>query len=198
MTTDSDLIRRSSRDPRAFAALYDKYSRAVYRYAATRAGESVAEDVMSQTFLVAYEGLDSFDHQWEDARPWLFGIATNLLRRHHRTEARRLKAFAKAAGRGSYDDGADRVAERLDAAAATSNLAGAMRTLSPADRECLLLYAWADLTYEGIALATGVPVGTVRSRLNRARRIVRDAAGLRNTDDKEIEHGRVITPARNA
>lgn len=198
VTTDSDLIRRSSEDPQAFAALYDKYARAVHRYAATRAGESVAEDVMSQTFLIAYEGLDSFDHRWEDARPWLFGIATNLLRRHHRTEARRLKAFAEAAGRGSYDDGTDRVAERLDAAAATSNLAAAMRTLSPPDRECLLLYAWADLTYEGIALATGVPVGTVRSRLNRARRIVRDAAGLQTTDDKEIEHGRVITPARNA
>lgn len=198
VTTDSDLIRRSREDPQAFAALYDKYARSVHRYAATRAGESVAEDVMSQTFLIAYEGLQSFDHRWEDARPWLFGIATNLLRRHHRTEARRLKAFAQAAGRGTYDDGTDRVAERLDAAAATSNLAAAMRTLSPQDRECLLLYEWADLTYEGIALATGVPVGTVRSRLNRARRIVRDAAGLQSTDDKEIEHGRVITPARNA
>ncbi|WP_354191417.1 sigma-70 family RNA polymerase sigma factor [Arthrobacter sp. UYCu712] len=178
--------------------LYDKYSRAVHRYAATRAGESVADDVMSQTFLAAFESRESFDHRWEDARPWLFGIATNLLRRHHRTEARRLKAFAKAAGRGSYDDGADRVAERLDAAAATANLSAAMRKLSSADRECLLLYAWADLTYEGIAMATGVPVGTVRSRLNRARRILRDAAGPIHVDDKEMDHGRVIAPARNA
>jgi RNA polymerase sigma factor (sigma-70 family) len=198
VTTDSDIIRSSSEDPQAFAALYDKYSRAVHRYAATRAGESVADDVMSQTFLAAFESRKSFDHRWEDARPWLFGIATNLLRRHHRTEARRLKAFAKAAGRGSYDDGADRVAERLDAAAATANLSAAMRKLSAADRECLLLYAWADLTYEGIATATGVPVGTVRSRLNRARRILRDAAGLHQTDDKEMDHGRVIAPARNA
>jgi RNA polymerase sigma factor (sigma-70 family) len=198
VTTDSDLIRRSSKDPQAFAALYDKYSRAVYRYAATRAGDSVAEDVMSQTFLVAYEDLEAFDQEWDDARPWLFGIATNLLRRHHRTEARRLRAFAKAAGRDSYEDGADRVAERLDAAAKSSNLAAAIKTLSTADRECLLLYAWADLTYEGIALATGVPVGTVRSRLNRARRIIRDAAGLLNINEEEIEHGRAITPARNA
>lgn len=198
MTTDSDAILRSREDPQAFAALYDKYSRAVHRYAATRAGEAVADDVMSQTFLVAFESRESFDHAWEDARPWLFGIATNLLRRHHRTEARRLKAFAKAAGRGSYDDGADRVAERLDAAAATSNLAASLRKLSPTDRECLLLYAWADLTYDGIALATGVPIGTVRSRLNRARRILRDAAGLHHMDDKEMDHGRVIAPASNA
>jgi DNA-directed RNA polymerase specialized sigma24 family protein len=73
-----------------------------------------------------------------------------------------------------------------------------MRKLSAADRECLLLYAWADLTYEGIAMATGVPVGTVRSRLNRARRILRDAAGLLHVDEKEMDHGRVIAPARNA
>lgn len=92
----------------------------------------------------------------------------------------------------------DRVAERLDAAAKSSSLSAAMKTLSTADRECLLLYAWADLTYEGIALATGVPVGTVRSRLNRARRIIRGAAGLLNIDEEEIEHGRAITPAQNA
>lgn len=198
MTTDSEIIHNSREDPQAFSVLYDRYARVVHRYAATRAGESVADDVMSQTFLTAFESRESFDHQWEDARPWLFGIATNLLRRHHRTEARRLKAFAKAAGRGSYDDGAERVAERLDAAAATANLSAAMRKLPPADRECLLLYAWADLTYEGIAMATGVPVGTVRSRLNRARRILRDAAGLLHVDEKEMDYGRVIAPARNA
>jgi RNA polymerase sigma-70 factor (ECF subfamily) len=73
-----------------------------------------------------------------------------------------------------------------------------MRKLSPADRECLLLYAWADLTYEGIALATGVPVGTVRSRLNRARRTLRDAAALHYIDDKEIDHERANAPAGNA
>ncbi|GAB2733202.1 RNA polymerase sigma factor [Arthrobacter bambusae] len=198
MTTDSELLHRSRDDPEAFAALYDKYCHAVHRYAATRAGESVADDVMAQTFLVAFESRESFDHQWEDARPWLFGIATNLLRRHHRTEARRLKAFAKAAGRDSYGDGTDRVAERLDAAVATAQIAAAMRKLSPADRECLLLYAWADLTYDGIALATGVPVGTVRSRLNRARRILRDAAALHQFDDKETDDERVNAPAGNA
>jgi RNA polymerase sigma factor (sigma-70 family) len=198
VTTDSELIHRSRDDPQAFAVLYDKYCRSVHRYAATRAGESVADDVMAQTFLVAFESRESFDHQWEDARPWLFGIATNLLRRHHRTEARRLKAFAKASGRDSYGDGTDRVAERLDAAAATAQLAAAMRKLSPADRECLLLYAWADLTYDGIALATGVPVGTVRSRLNRARRTLRDAAALHQIDDKETDDERVNAPASNA
>lgn len=198
VTNDGGIIRSSHEDPRAFAALYDTYSRLIYRYAAARAGDSVAEDVMAETFLVAFESRESFDPRWEDARPWLFGIATNLLRRHHRTEARRIKAFAKAAGRRTYDDGPDRVAERLDAAAATAGIAAALRSLSPADRECLLLYAWADLTYEGIAIATGVPVGTVRSRLNRVRRTLRDAADLEQIDDKEMNHGRDNAAARNA
>lgn len=153
---------------------------------------------MAETFLVAFESRESFDPQWEDARPWLFGIATNLLRRHHRTEARRLRAFAKAAGRAAHDDGPDRVAERLDAAAATAGIAAALRGLTSADRECLLLYAWADLTYEGIAIATGVPIGTVRSRLNRARRVLRDAADLDQIDDKESNHGRDNAAARNS
>lgn len=198
VTNDNEMIRRSRADPQAFEAIYEKYARVVHRYAATRAGASVADDVMAQTFLVAFESRDSFDPACEDARPWLFGIATNLLRRHHRTEARRLKAFARAAGRGTYDDGSERVAERLDAAAATSNLAAAMRKLSPTDRECLFLYAWADLTYDGIALATGVPVGTVRSRLNRVRRTLRAASGLLTADDKEMDHGRIIASAQDA
>jgi RNA polymerase sigma-70 factor (ECF subfamily) len=195
---DSGAVSSSHENPGAFAVLYDKYSRMVYRYAAARAGDSVAEDVMAETFLVAFESRESFDPQWEDARPWLFGIATNLLRRHHRTEARRLKAFAKAAGRAAHDDGQDRVAERLDAAAATAGIAAALRGLTSADRECLLLYAWADLTYEGIAIATGVPIGTVRSRLNRARRVLRDAADLDQIDDKESNHGRDNAAARNS
>ena len=198
MINDSGAVSSSHENPSAFAVLYDKYSRMVYRYAAARAGDSVAEDVMAETFLVAFESRESFDPQWEDARPWLFGIATNLLRRHHRTEARRLRAFAKAAGRAAHDDGPDRVAERLDAAAATAGIAAALRGLTSADRECLLLYAWADLTYEGIAIATGVPIGTVRSRLNRARRVLRDAADLDQIDDKESNHGRDNAAARNS
>lgn len=190
MTTDSDIIRRSGESPHAFTALYDKYARMIFRYAARRAGESAAEDVMAETFLVAFERRASFDHAWEDARPWLFGIATNLLRKHHRTEAKMLKVMAKGSGRDSYDDSSERIAEQVDAAVATSAMAGALRKLSAADRECILLYAWAELTYDGIAAATNVPIGTVRSRLNRTRRILKDAAG-NNTE--EADHGR--TPA---
>lgn len=187
MTTDSDIIRRSRESPAAFAALYDKYARSVYRYAARRAGEAAAEDVMSETFLVAFEGRDGFDHAWDDARPWLFGIATNLLRRHRHAEARALRALARAAPKEGLDDDADGVAARVDALAATTRIAGALAGLSATDRECLLLYAWADLTYEGIAQAMDVPVGTVRSRLNRARRILRESARFDQTQEAEME-----------
>lgn len=190
MTTDSDLIRRSRESPQAFAALYDKYARMIFRYAARRAGESAAEDVMAETFLVAFERRDSFDHAWEDARPWLFGIATNLLRKHHRTEAKLLKVLAKGSGRDAYADSTERIADQLDAEVAISSLAGALRKLSAADRECILLYAWAELSYEGIAQATKVPIGTVRSRLNRTRRILKEAAGLHLNTIEEAEHGR--------
>jgi len=145
---------------------------------------------MAETFLIAFERRDSFDHAWEDARPWLFGIATNLLRKHHRTEAKMLKVMAKASGREAYADSTERIAEQLDAAVATSALAGALRKLSAADRECILLYAWAELSYEGIAAATKVPIGTVRSRLNRARRILKEAAGPLMNNIEEAGHGR--------
>ncbi|PQZ93948.1 RNA polymerase subunit sigma-70 [Arthrobacter sp. MYb227] len=189
------MIRRSRERPAAFAELYDKYARMIYRYAFRRAGESAAEDVMAGTFLAAFEGRDSFDHAWDDARPWLFGIATNLLRRHHRTEAKILKIIAKSSGRDAYTDSTEQIAEQLDAIATTSALALALCKLSPVDRECILLYAWADLTYEGIAQATNVPVGTVRSRMNRARRKLKDAAAALRNNTEEADHGRTQVTA---
>lgn len=195
VTTDSDIIRGSGENPQVFTALYDKYARMIYRYAARRAGESAAEDVMAETFLIAFERRDSFDHAWADARPWLFGIATNLLRKHHRTEAKILKVLAKSSGRDAYADSTERIAEQLDAAATTSALAAALRKLSAVDRECILLYAWAELNYEGIAEATKVPIGTVRSRLNRARRILKAAAGSHQNNTEEADHGRAQTTA---
>ena len=153
---------------------------------------------MSETFLVAFERRDRFDHSWDDARPWLLGIATNLLRRHHRTESRMLQTLSRRGAAARSDDHADAVASRVDAAAGAAAIARALGGLSRDDRECLLLYAWADLTYEGIAQATGVPIGTVRSRLNRARRILRDAAPSDLLTVKEDENGRAHAPARNA
>ncbi|MCQ6270605.1 RNA polymerase sigma factor [Pseudarthrobacter sp. R1] len=198
MSTDNDIIRRSRDSPTAFGELYDRHASSIYRYAARRAGEFVADDVTSETFLVAWEQLESYDPGREDARPWLFGIATNLLRRHHRAEAKVLKAAAKAASRESVTDDTEGIAARVDAVNATGRIAGALKAMAAIDRETLLLYAWADLTYEGIALAMDVPLGTVRSRLNRARRTLRTELNLEILDETENDHGRLAAAPRNA
>ena len=198
MSTDSDIIRRSRDSPAAFGELYDRHASVIYRYAARRAGEFAADDVTSETFLVAWEQLEAYDLDRDDARPWLFGIATNLLRRHHRAEAKMLKVAAKAASREAVADASDQIAAQVDAVAATGRIAISLTAMAAIDRETLLLYAWADLTYEGIASAMDVPVGTVRSRLNRARRTLRTHLDLELLDETENDHGRLAAAPRNA
>ena len=198
VSTDNDIIRRSRDSPEVFGELYDRHASIIYRYAARRAGDFVADDVTSETFLVAWEQLETYDLDREDARPWLFGIATNLLRRHHRAEAKMLKTAAKAASREAIGDDSDRIAAQVDAVVATGRTAGTLKSMAAVDRETLLLYAWADLTYEGIALAMDVPVGTVRSRLNRARQSLRTQLNLEILDETENDHGRLAAAPRNA
>ncbi|WP_044568479.1 sigma-70 family RNA polymerase sigma factor [Arthrobacter sp. M2012083] len=190
MSTDSEIIRRSRDSPAVFGELYDRHATAIYRYAARRAGDFAAEDVTAETFLVAWEHLDSYDTSRDDARPWLFGIATNLLREHHRAEAKVLRTAAKSTSREAIADDSDRIAAEVDAKIATGQIAQVLRDMAAIDRETLLLYAWADLTYEGIAQATGVPVGTVRSRLNRARQIIRAQFNLERLTETENHYGR--------
>jgi RNA polymerase sigma-70 factor (ECF subfamily) len=164
--TDADAIRASLREPEAFAALFDRHFDAVHAYAQRRVGPSLADEIAAETFTRAFDNRRRFDSSRDDARPWLLGIAANLLRRHWRTEKRRLDAYARSAGRGESD-----LREPVAA-----DLAHALRSLPRREREPLLLLAWADLGYEEIALALGVPVGTVRSRISRAR------ARLRGSD----------------
>jgi len=179
VTTDSAIIRRSLDEPSAFAELFDRHAHAIGRFAAQRVGAEAGKDVLSETFLVAFRKRASFDHAWESALPWLYGIAARLIRKQRAGEARQWRSIAAAARiaeRG--DDGALRRAEeQADAAALTGRLAERIAALPPRDRDTLLLYAWHDMTYEQIAAALGVPVGTVRSRLNRVRRRFADLHG---------------------
>ncbi len=167
--TDADLVVGE------FAALFDRHAVAVHRYLARRAGTTVADDLLAQTFLVAYERRGDYDRTRPDARPWLFGIATNLLRRQQRDEVRQYQAWARTGVDPAGADHALRVADRVDAAATASRLAGALAELPHADREVLQLVAWGQLTYPEVAAALDIPVGTVRSRLHRARAALRRA-----------------------
>jgi RNA polymerase sigma factor (sigma-70 family) len=169
-TTDSDAIRAALDDPRCFAVLFDRHYDAIARYLCRRVGRQLADELASETFLRAFADRARYDPLQHDARPWLYGIATNLLRKHARTENRRRRAYARAAERDGTGGGLDGADGRADAAARGPAVAAALARLQPVDRDSLLLLALTDLDYEGIAIATGVPVGTVRSRLHRARR----------------------------
>lgn len=171
--TDATLIEQSLQDPRSFVPLVDRHHRVLFGYLARRVGRDLAEEIVSETFTRAFATRTRYDSRWPDARPWLFGIALNLLRHHMRSEARQMRAYART----GVDPVADETVEsdaRVDAAEAGPQLAAALATLAAADREVLLLFAWGDMGYEDIAETLGIPVGTVRSRLNRARRKVRE------------------------
>ncbi|GAA2683724.1 sigma-70 family RNA polymerase sigma factor [Actinosynnema pretiosum subsp. pretiosum] len=170
---DRDTDRPDLSDPvRAFGALFDRHARALHGYLRRRVGD-LADDLVAETFLVAYQSRAGYDPARGTARAWLHGIAANLLRRHLRQEVRGLRAFARAGvdvtGDGAADDHGGRVAERVDAAVAARRLAGALAALEPGDRDVLLLTSWAGLDATEVAGALGIPAGTVRSRLHRVR-----------------------------
>lgn len=182
---DSELVSASWTDPEAFAVLFDRYSAMLYRYVSKRLGPEPAEDLVGETFLIAFARRTNYDLAYDDARPWLFGILTKLVSRHHRKEAARYRALLRAPVDSTVESPADRVAAGVTAQAVRAELAGALAALPAKDRDVLLLIAWGDLTYEEVARALGIPVGTVRSRLNRGRRKVRAALGDTNPMEEE-------------
>lgn len=172
MTTDSEIIRRSIDHPAAFAELFERHARVIGAFAARRIGADIAEDILSETFLVAFRRRNSFDPAWDSAKPWLFGIASRLVKKHRGREAAQWRSLEASARREDHvlDDSTGAVADRADAEATVRALAPRIAALARRDRDTLLLYAWGDLTYEEIGRALGIPTGTVRSRLNRVRR----------------------------
>lgn len=173
MSTDSSVIRRSIHEPAAFGELFHQHASRLHRYVARRAGEAVADDVTSETFLIAFERRGQFDLAHDNASPWLFGIATNLIHRHRIAEARTLRSTERFVAERTTHSNPNRLDEQVEAHLELKRVAKALRKLSTADRDCLLLFAWENLSYEQIAEAMAIPVGTVRSRLNRARRALR-------------------------
>jgi RNA polymerase sigma-70 factor (ECF subfamily) len=184
--TDAGPLVAYGTDPAGFATLYDRYAAQLYGYAYQRVGAQTAEDVVADTFLAAFQQRASYDPGRADVRPWLFGILTRKLARHYRAEKARYRALARSAPQTVQDSPADQVAARVTAGAVRAPLAEALRRLSEGDRDVLLLIAWCDFSYDEVAVALGIPVGTVRSRLNRARRKVREAlGGVDPTIDRE-------------
>jgi RNA polymerase sigma-70 factor, ECF subfamily len=171
--SDADAIARSLTDPEAFGLIYDRHAPALLRFLGRRAGAEIGEALAGEVFRIAFERRKAFDGTRESALPWLYGIAANLLRKHRRAEARRLRASARmAAGRAVAERG--RAAGALDARVLFPKVADAVDALPALEREALLLFAWEELSYEAIAEALELPIGTVRSRLHRARGRLRE------------------------
>ncbi|MFB6991477.1 RNA polymerase sigma factor [Streptomyces sp. NPDC056230] len=172
---DAELVAQSLEQPEIFAELYDRHAPDIHRYAVRRLGEGAADDITAETFLIAFRSRRRFDRTRRSARPWLYGIAANLIGKQRRGEERALRALARTGQDPVAASWSDRCDDRISA---QGPLAGALAALSPGDRHVLLLVAWADLGYQEVAEALGIPLGTVRSRLNRARRKVREALSL--------------------
>lgn len=183
MSTDSEIIARSIDDPGAFSEIFERHARSIGAFATRRVGYA-GDDVLSETFLVAFRRRRSFDTDWDSCLPWLFGIASRLIRRHRAEEARHWRSIESTAGVAAQPSTIEieDVGERLDAAAEIRVLSSRIAALSAQDRETLLLYAWGDLSYEEIATALRIPVGTVRSRLNRVRRRLDPTRGLASAE----------------
>jgi RNA polymerase sigma-70 factor (ECF subfamily) len=170
----SDPTDLSGPDPAAvFGRLFDQHASGLHRYLARRVGTTVADDLVSETFLAALRGRHGYDPARAGVRPWLYGIASNLLRRHVRDELRELRATARLVDSHVVETPEGRIADRLDARTRVAHLAGALARLSDGDREVLLLTSWAGLSPVEIAQALDIPAGTVRSRLHRVRRWLR-------------------------
>ena len=180
--TDAEIIRQVGTNPAAFAIVFDRYYDAINAFASRRLGPDLADDVASETFLVAFDRWRRYDPTHSSARPWLFGIASRLIAHHQRSEVRRYEAISRAAAADvpTNDRLADQIAVRLDARAVRGRLASALKDIAAADREVLLLVAWAELSCEDTARALGIPSGTARSRLHRARKRLQAALGGAN------------------
>jgi RNA polymerase sigma factor (sigma-70 family) len=176
---DADLVAASCADPPAFGALFDRHAVAVHRYLDRRLGRDRADDLLGEVFRIAFERRADYRTEHPSARPWLFGIASNLVLKAHRHETRRLRALARLdpADASGTDLRLGRVEEVLDASADAEAVVRALIELDPRDRAVVVLVAWEGFSRDEVARALDLPVGTVRSRLHRARRILREHLG---------------------
>ncbi|WP_173073459.1 RNA polymerase sigma factor [Phytohabitans rumicis] len=179
-------------DESAFAELFDQYAQAVYRHAVRLTGDrSTAEDVVSATFLQAWRLRESIEADGGSLRPWLLGVATNTARNMTR-KARRLERVLPWLSRPDVTpDFADEVAGRVDDAGRLALAVAALRGLRTAEREVVALCVWAGLDYAEAAEALGIPIGTVRSRLSRAREKLRKLSREPDRAPGQLDGGRI-------
>lgn len=188
LSSDAAVIEASLDEPGRFAAIFDRHGPHIHRYLARRLGREAADDLVGDTFLIAFDKRVKYDLARPDARPWLYGIATNLASQYWRDQGKQARLRLVTGPEPVQDGHADRVAEQVTAEAMGDVLTQALATLSEGDRDVLVLIATEGLAYEEVAAALAIPVGTVRSRMFRARKKVRLSLGLK-TSEEITQHG---------
>jgi len=189
--SDAAVIAASRHEPARFGIIFDRHATVLHRYLVRRLGPDETEGMVGEVFRIAFEKRHTYDLVRPTARPWLYGIATNLLAKHRRREGRRIHAMARLASqRVPPLDLADRVSATVDAADLWPRVADAVTSLPEPERDALVLHVWEGLSYAEVADALGVPVGTVRSRLHRARGRLRELAGPSGREHDENTESR--------
>lgn len=181
---------QAKREPGAanarFAEAFDQNYDLIFRYLRRRLPAELAADLTAETFSTALREFDRFDPDRGSVRAWLFGIAANTMRHEARREKRELKAYARTGVDPVVADPMAETDRRLDAESRQRDLARGLSSLGTDDREALLLLSWGELSYPEISEALGVPIGTVKSRIARARKRLRACLGEDETARKRI------------
>jgi RNA polymerase sigma-70 factor (ECF subfamily) len=176
MTSDAELIGRSlAGDSEAFMEVIARHEAAVGAYLTRRAGREAAEDLLGDVWVAAFESRKAYDRSFAGARPWLYGVALNRLRRYWRSRPAAEDLVPDVAGLASGWDPWPAVDAQVDT---RSVLRGALARLRDQEREVLTLVAWEDLTVADAARVLGIPAGTARRLLHQARAALRDAPGV--------------------
>ncbi len=170
---DAEVIAASIDDPEAFGAIFERHYDAVTSYVGRRVGDVVGEDITARTFTVAFTRRDRFDKSVRSARPWLYGIATNLIRHHTRDERTHLTLRGRVPIP-TFEPDPNQDVAHLDAKRLAGTIRDALLARSERDRPPQLQHVLGEFTYEEIATALGIPSGTAKSRINRARRLLRE------------------------
>jgi RNA polymerase sigma-70 factor (ECF subfamily) len=189
---DSAVVTASLDDPATFGVIFDRHGATLFRFLARRVDPAEADGLLGEVFRIAFERRTSFDPTRESARPWLYGIAANVLAKHRRAEFRRLRAMGRmAANLASTLDVAEQAVGDVEARARWARVADALAELPESERQALLLFCWEEMSYDEIATLLGVPVGTVRSRIHRSRARLRELMEFAEpSSEAEVERGR--------
>jgi RNA polymerase sigma-70 factor (ECF subfamily) len=187
MERDDDTLwlRVRSGDSDAFGILFDRHANTIYNYCFRRVGEwALAEDLLSTVFLEAWRRREK-KLPPDKVLPWLYGIANNVVRNQRRSRRRYAAALQRLPRARAEDTTADDIDERLDDERQMQHALQHLRRLRRAEQEVFVLCAWFDLSYEDAAAALGIPVGTVRSRLSRARARLRELEPAARHEDND-------------